>query len=135
MKPCYWRTLSAVGAVLLSPVSASASTESFQCMLAEEENITADSQFSTNTEKRLIQIQVDEAARRISIYQDGKPHALGNVTITQIAMTGYTDKLSVGLQKSSLNVVLQTYEPNRIKAEFGSCRNTKSDTSSIHQNP
>lgn len=129
MKTLDWRWLGCVGGVLLSSISASASAETFQCTLSEVETIAKGSQFSTNTEQRLIQIQVDEAAKRIGVYQDGKSEALRNVVITQIAMTGYSDRLSIGIQRSSLNVVLQTYEADHTKAEFGICRDARSGVS------
>jgi hypothetical protein len=129
----HWRTLAILGGVLLSPLSASASALTFQCTLTETETINQGSQFSTDTERRSIHIQVDEAEKRISVYQDGHSEALRNVVITQIAMTGYTEKLSIGIQRSSLNVVLQSYEPNRTKAEFGLCQSAESAPSKLHQ--
>jgi len=104
----------------LSPVTSSAPPRSLHCTLNEVETM-AGQNFDLAPESRSISLTLDEGSQTITLYQDGAGQALSHVTITQIAMNGYTDNTSVGIQVSSGNIVLQSYALNFTKAKFGIC--------------
>jgi hypothetical protein len=47
---------------------------------------------------------------------------LGKVTISTITIDGYTDDLSIGIDRSSWSIVVQTYVQDHVRAEFGVCK-------------
>jgi hypothetical protein len=110
----------AVALLLLPSGIAAAASERLDCNLTQIET-KAGPNFDVETESRTIAVVVNDEARTIVVYQDGRGRALDHVTITPIAMNGYVDDMSLGIQTSSGNVVLQSYGPNSTKAEFGIC--------------
>jgi len=92
----------------------------FDCTLTTLES-TANPNF-TGAESRSMAVSVDQGAKTIIVSQDGTDQSLDHVTFSQLTINGYTDTLSLGMDKSSGNIVLQTYGPNAAKTEFGTCR-------------
>lgn len=110
----------AVALLLLPSAIAAAAPRRLDCTLTQLETMVG-SNFDAQAENRSIAIVVDEEPKTIMVYQDGSRQALDHVTITQIAMNGYIDEISLGIQISSGNIVLQSYGPNSTKTEFGTC--------------
>ena len=114
-------TLTALAATLVSTATSPGAQQSLQCALNEVETREGQN-FDLAPENRSISLTLDEGSQTMTLYQDGTGQALSHVTITQIAMNGYTDNTSVGIQVSSGDIVLQSYALNSSKAEFGICR-------------
>jgi hypothetical protein len=112
--------LAALAGMLL-PTVATAAPRLFDCSLSQVETKVGQN-FDAAAENRSISLAVDDESHTITLHQDGRGQAMRHVTITQIAMNGYTDDTSVGIQISSGDIVLQSYAPNSTKAEFGTCR-------------
>jgi hypothetical protein len=111
-------------AVLISLLSADhaiAATTRLDCSLTELETKEG-TKTDFKTESRIITVIVDEDAKMITVDQDGVEQRLKHVTITQTALNGYNEELSLGIDASSGGVVLQTYKPVSMIAEFGVCR-------------
>ncbi len=117
----------AVALLLLPSGIAAAAAMRLDCNLTQIET-KAGSNFDVETENRTIAVVVNGEAKTIVVYQDGGGRALDHVTITPIAMNGYVDDMSLGIQTSSGNVVLQSYGPTSTKAEFGTCRQSSKPT-------
>jgi len=116
-------TLAALVSMLLSLVTSSAAPRLLDCTLNEVETMEGQN-FDLEPESRSISLALDEESRTITLYQDGAGQTrqvLSHVTFTQIAINGYTDNTSVGIQVSSGNIVLQSYALKITKAEFGIC--------------
>ena len=77
--------------------------------------------FEAAAESKLFAITFDEDAKTLAVERDSKTLPLDHVTMTPITMTGYIDDLSLGVDRSSWSVVLQTYRMNSIRSEFGTC--------------
>jgi len=103
---------------LFLPVSEAAPRQ-LNCTLTTLES-TADPNF-TEVESRSIAITVDQAAKTIAVSQEGAAQALDHVTFSQLTINGYTNTLSLGMDTSSGDLVLQSYGPNSNKTEFGTC--------------
>lgn len=109
----------AIVALLLFPHAADAAVPKlFDCTLTEFES-TADNWLQT--EHRVIAMVVDEEAKTITVSQDGTTQTLGNVSFSQSTINGYTDSISIGMDRSSGRLVLQSYGPSLEKTEFGTC--------------
>ena len=112
--------LAALMSIALAPTT-TAAPRSFDCMLNHVETM-AGQNFDVAAESRSVSLTLDEESQTITLYQNGAGQALNHVTITEIAINGYTDDTRVGIQVSSGDVVLQSYDDNITKAEFGICR-------------
>jgi hypothetical protein len=110
----------AMALVLLWSADANAAPRRLDCSMAKLETKSG-SNFDIEAENRSISVVFDEDAKTLSVYQDGGKQPLAHVTITPIAMSGYVDDLSLGIDRSSWSVVLQTYKPGSKSTEFGSC--------------
>jgi hypothetical protein len=110
----------AMALVLLWSADANAAPGRLDCAMAKLETKTG-SNFDVEAENRSIIVVFDEDAKTLSVYQDGGKQPLAHVTITPIAMSGYVDDLSLGIDRSSWDVVLQTYKPGSKSTEFGAC--------------
>lgn len=110
----------AMALVLLSSADANAAPARLDCSMAKLETKTG-SDFDVEAENRSIIVVFDEDAKTLSVYPDGGKQPLAHVTITPIAMSGYVDDLSLGIDRSSWSVVLQTYKPGSKSTEFGAC--------------
>jgi len=108
----------AVVALLLLPGIASAASQ-LDCTLTVVES-EANSNFSTG-EKHPITIETDEDRKAITVSQDGRKQVLDHVTFTLLSINGYTADMSLGLDRASGNVVLQSYGADSNKIEFGTC--------------
>lgn len=108
---------------LLSADLAIAATTRLECSLTELETKEG-TKTDLKTESRIITVIVDEDAKMITVDQNGVEQRLNHVTITQTALNGYNEGLSLGIDASSGGVVLQTYKPISMTAEFGICRHS-----------
>ncbi|HTV33828.1 MAG TPA: hypothetical protein VME69_12125 [Methylocella sp.] len=71
---------------------------------------------------RQIGIVFDTEANKLDFYDGAQRRELAQVTISTISIDGYTDDLSVGIDRSSWSIVVQTYAPDHVHAEFGVCK-------------
>lgn len=109
----------AAALLLLLPSAGEAAPQQLDCTLTMLES-KANPNF-TEAESRPIAVIVDQQAKAIAVSQDGTTQALDHVTFSQLTINGYTSTLSLGMDKSSGNIVLQSYGPNANKTEFGAC--------------
>jgi hypothetical protein len=120
----FWSKLFAIGCVLLllSPAVASGKPVRLDCTLRDVETRTS-SNFdrAAGGENRPVSLMFDEQSNALTLYQDGKSRALHDVTITQLAVSGADDMISLGVDRSSLSMVLQSYGPDSMRAELGIC--------------
>ncbi len=113
--------LSALAAAhLLLPSALAAAPKRLDCSLTNLET-TVGPKYEAEAENRPITVVFDEEAKTLAVYQDGNRRVLDHVTITQISINGYIDEISLGIDMSSWSIVLQTYKPNSMSAEFGAC--------------
>ena len=96
-------------------VHASAASQRFDCVLTD----TAD---KLGSENRPIVVVLDEAAITLEVQDGGQKYNLNNVSISNISINGDTDRLSLGIDRSSLGIVWQQYGANKMVIEFGKCR-------------
>lgn len=71
---------------------------------------------------RKISIVFDAAAKTLDFYQGSQHRELGKVTISTISIDGYTDDMSIGIDRSSWSIIVQTYSEDHVLAEFGVCK-------------
>ncbi len=70
----------------------------------------------------LITVAFDSEANTLVVVDGAKNLDLAHVKISTISINGYNDEISIGIERSSWAIVLQTYSQNPPIAEFGQCR-------------
>ena len=126
----HWRLcLGAVGALdavtaavlLLAPDGAIAAPQRLDCTLNSVET-RAGPTTDVGAESRSITVVFDQAANTLTVYPNGSALVLTNVTMSQVAMSGYiSGQASLSLDPSSWSIVFQTYKPASTTTEFGTC--------------
>ncbi len=111
--------MAAVVALSLLPTAGRTAPRQLDCELTTIESAT-DLNFA-EAESRRIVVTVDQATKTIAVSQDGVAGPLDHVTFSQLTINGYTNTVSLGMDASSGNLVLQSYGPNANKTEFGAC--------------
>jgi hypothetical protein len=99
-------------------VWASAAAQQFDCVLTD----TAD---QLSSENRSIVVVFDESAKTLKVQDGSQNYSFNNVSISNIAISGDVDSVSVGIDRSSLGIVWQQYAANKVVTELGHCRQTE----------
>jgi hypothetical protein len=107
--------------LLLSPAGVIAAPQRLDCNLTSLETKMA-STTDVVAETRPITVVFDQEAKALTAYPNGSPLVLTNVTMSQIAMSGYVNgQVSLSVDPSSWGIVFQTYKPDSTSTEFGMC--------------
>jgi|GEM_PF-6803493 hypothetical protein len=101
-------------AAVLASGSAYAAPERLECILTD-----ADAQIGV--ERRSIAIVFDEEAATMQWEEAGRIRLLTNVSISTTSISGGEADVTVGVSRSSWRVVLQTYQRNSVRTEYGDC--------------
>ena len=118
----------ALAALVLVQSSAAALAEPtrLECTLSRLQTKSGQN-FESAVENRSLSVTYDEEGRSLKVDRDGKTYSLGHITMTPISITGYVDDISLGVDRSSWSVVLQTFGSSSTTSEFGTCgKSTKS---------
>jgi len=120
------RAVDALGAIAaavlpLPPAGAVAAPQRLDCNLTSLETRTG-STTDAVAENRSITVVFDREAKALTVYPNGSALVLTNVTMSQIAMSGYVSgDVSLSIDPSSWSIVFQTYKPASANTEFGTC--------------
>jgi hypothetical protein len=107
--------------LLLSPAGAIAAPQRLDCTLTSVET-RAGPTTDVAAESRSITVVFDQAANALTAYPNGSALVLTNVTMSQVAISGYVSgQVSLSLDPSSWSIVFQTYKPDSRSTEFGTC--------------
>jgi len=111
----------AAALLLLSTAGAIAAPQRLDCNLTSLETKTG-STTDVGAENRPITVVFDQETKALTVYPDGSAVVLTNVTMSQIAMSGYVGgQVSLSIDPSSWSIVFQTYKPASTITEFGAC--------------
>jgi len=98
-------------------IGAFAAPMRLECVLT---NAGADDKETTRT----ILVVFDAEMNTLISYQDARPREFADVTISTVSINGSTDDMSIGIDRSSWSIVVQTYSQDRVSGEVGTCRPT-----------
>ncbi len=113
----------AAAVLLLMPAGAIAAPQRLDCTLTSLET-RAGPTTDVRAESRLITVVFDQQAKTLTVYPDpnGSALVLTNVTMSQVAMSGYiSGQVSLSIDPSSWGIAFQTYKPQSTTTEFGTC--------------
>ena len=100
--------------LLLASGNTFAGPQRLECTLTETDAESA-------VEHRSITIVFDEDAATMKLQEDGRTRNLSNVSISMTSMSGGEADMTIGVSRSSWRVVLQTYQKNSVRTEYGIC--------------
>ncbi len=113
----------AIMAALLSGsawTGASAAPQQFDCVLTD----TAEQLASEN---RAIVVVFDQSGKTLKAQDGSQSYSFKNVSISNIAISGDVDLVSIGIDRSSGGVVWQQYAADKVVTEFGHCRQSEAN--------
>jgi hypothetical protein len=101
-------------AVLTKVACADASALRFDCILT-------DTEAKPQSENRPIVVLFDEDNRTLTAEESGHLHSFARVSISNVSINGLADGASLGIDRSSLGIVWQQYDADKVHTEYGHC--------------
>lgn len=95
--------------------SAATAPQQLDCVLT-------DTPTRPGSESRAVTVVYDEDDKTLTAEAAGRRYNFGKVTITYISISGQADDISLGIDRSSLGIVWQQYEADKVNTEYGHCR-------------
>ena len=107
----------------MGPNGVAAAPQTLDCVLRDTETKSPGAKFDSQVaaETRSLAVTFDDDTRSLSINIDGARPPLRNVAISQTSMTGTGENFSLGIDRSSWQIVFQTYGQGTARSEFGDC--------------
>lgn len=105
----------AIAAVTAWPSDAPAAPQQLVCALSN----AGETQSSAN---QSITVIFDDTAKTLLAQEGSQNYSFGDVSISNIAISGSIAAVSLGIDRSSLGMVWQQYEPDKVITQFGQCR-------------
>ena len=94
---------------------ASATPQQLNCVLT-------DTEAKPGSENRPIAIVFDEDAKTLTAKEGDHSYNFSKILISNVTINGEADDVSLGIDRSSLGIVWQQYEADKVTTEFGHCR-------------
>jgi hypothetical protein len=115
-----------VSAILLSAstaiapwiASAAAGPQQLDCVLTDTDT-------QPSSQNRSVVVVFDEDEKSITAEQDGRSYSFTKVSISNVSISGHTDGISLGIDRSSLGIVWQQYSTDRVRTEYGHCHQSR----------
>jgi len=101
--------------MILSARIAGAAPQQISCILTD----TAD---QLRSESRPVVIIFDDVAKTLKAQEGSHSYTFGNVSVSNVAISGDVDNVILGIDRSSLGIVWQQYQSDKATIEFGQCR-------------
>ncbi len=122
---CWIKSIASALAVLaiVAPKKGATAPQTLDCVLTDIETKSAGVKFDSEVaaEKRSIAVIFDDDAKTLAMKGDSSQIPLKNVAISQTSMTGASDIISLGIDRSSWHIVFQTFGQGTTRNEFGEC--------------
>ncbi len=67
-------------------------------------------------------IVFDDTAKTLSAQNGSQKFSFASASISNVVINGVNDSISVGIDRSSLGIVWQTYGPGNVVIEYGRCQ-------------
>ena len=92
-----------------------ATTQQLDCVLTDIGS-------QPGSESRAIAVVFDDAAKTLSAQDGSQNFSFASVSISNVAINGANDNVSIGIDRSSLGIVWQKYGSTNVVTEYGKCR-------------
>jgi hypothetical protein len=111
-----------IAAVLGSTAGARAAPQQLNCVLAST------AQPAPNNPP--VVVVFDDTAKTLQAKAGDQSYTFGNVSISNVAISGDVDDVSLGIDRSSLGMVWQQYGTDPVTIQYGQCRANPAPSSS-----
>jgi hypothetical protein len=105
-------------AALVCASAALAAPQRLDCVLT-------DTEAKPRSESRPIVVVFDPEAKTVTATEGARSYNFTRVSISNVSINGHADNVSLGIDQSSLGIVWQQYEADKVNTEFGRCRSTQ----------
>ena len=95
--------------------AASAAPQQLNCVLTDKEA-------QPGSEKRPIVVVFDQDAKTLTAKDGDHTFSFSKISISNVAVSGVDDTVSLGIDQSSLGIVWQQYATDKVTTEFGRCQ-------------
>ncbi len=96
-------------------IEVSAEPQQLDCVLTDTEAHPA-------SERRPVVVVFDKDAKTLTAKDGDYSYAFSKVSISNVAISGLVDNVSIGIDRSSLGIVWQQYGTDKVATEYGRCR-------------
>jgi hypothetical protein len=93
---------------------ASAAPQRLDCTLT-------DSEAHPQSESRPIAVIFDEDQKTLTAEEGNRTYSFIKVSISNVSINGQADNVGLGIDRSSLGIVWQQYEADKVRTEYGHC--------------
>jgi hypothetical protein len=100
---------------------AAAAPQQLDCVLT-------DTEAHPQSENRPIVVVFDQDKRTLTAQEGGRAYSFMKVSISNVSMNGQAGSVSLGIDRSSLGIVWQQYEADKVHTEYGHCRAVRAPT-------
>jgi len=90
--------------------------------------VLTDTEAQPGSESRAIAVTFDDENKTLTADEGGRHYSFGKVSISNVTINGQTDSVSLGIDLSSLGIVWQQYEVDRVRTEYGHCHAARAPT-------
>jgi hypothetical protein len=114
MRMCACSQITIVVLALASGAEASAKPQRLDCVLT-------DSETKPKSENRPVVVVFDEDKRTVTAEEGSHMYSFVKVSISNVSINGQADRISLGIDRSSLGIVWQQYDADKVRTEYGHC--------------
>jgi len=93
--------------------SAFAAPQTFDCVLTNP---------GSQPNSQSVVVTFDDTGKTLKAQRGTESYSFANVSISNIAISGQVNDVSLGIDRSSLGIVWQQYGADKVVTEFGQCR-------------
>jgi len=83
--------------------------------------VLTDTEAQPGSEDRPVAIMFDEENKTLIAEEGGHHYSFSKVSISNVTINGQADSISLGIDRSSLGIVWQQYEADKVHTEYGHC--------------
>lgn len=102
-------------ALAIWPACSSAAPQQFACALAGAADAPA-------ARDQPLTVTFDDNAKTLQAREGDRNYVFADVSISNVAISGDVDAISIGIDRSSLGIVWQHYASDQVVTEYGQCR-------------
>jgi len=90
--------------------------------------VLTDTEARPQSENRPIVVTFDADKRILMAEETNRVYSFIKVSISNVSINGQADNVSLGIDRSSLGIVWQQYEADKVRTEYGHCHAVRAPT-------
>lgn len=111
---------------LACTADASAAPQQFNCTLSPAGN-------QQSSQSQSIIVSFDPEAKTLQARVGNHNYTFGDVSISNVSISGHVGNISIGIDRSSLGIVWQQYGSGKASIQFGQCQRSAPDAATDYR--